>query len=205
MADFELETQLIKSKGLKYICGIDEAGRGPWAGPVVAAAVILNPDKIPNGLNDSKKLSEAKRNQLFEEIKQDAIDYNIAFIDSKIIDNINILQATFKAMLQAALSLKTKPQFLLIDGNRDPKIGIETQTIIKGDSKSFSIAAASILAKVARDKYMEEMDKEFPQYGFAKHKGYGVAAHHQAIIKHGPCPIHRMSFKPLKELTTNNF
>ncbi len=202
MADFELETQLIESKDLKYICGIDEAGRGPWAGPVVAAAVILNPNNIPEGLNDSKKLSEAKRNKLFEEIKTNAIDYNIAFIDTEIIDNINILQATFKAMSQAATGLKTKPQFLIIDGNRDPKIGIETQTIIKGDGKSFSIAAASILAKVARDKYMEEIDKEFPQYGFAKHKGYGVAAHHKAIIEHGPCPIHRMSFKPLKEFAT---
>ncbi len=203
MADFSIESEIYQSNPNAIVCGIDEAGRGPWAGPVVAAAVVLDPQNIPNQINDSKKLSERQRIRLYDEIRQTALGYNIEFIGSEIIDEINILQATFKAMYGACNGLKTRPTNLLIDGNRDPKIGIETQTIIKGDAISLSIAAASILAKVARDNFMCEIEKQFPQYGFAKHKGYGVKAHMDALSKHGPCPIHRFSFKPIKAIINN--
>jgi ribonuclease HII len=203
MADFEIEKSLMRERNFTHICGIDEAGRGPWAGPVVACAIILDKDNIPEGLDDSKKLSHKKREVLFEQIQQSAKSYSIKFIDAQIIDEINILQATFKAMNEAFASLNIIADYALIDGNRDPKIQCERQTIIKGDGKSVSIAAASILAKVARDRYMTQMDEIYPQYGFAQHKGYGVALHHDALKKYGPCPLHRTSFKPIKELISN--
>lgn len=203
MANFEFENEMMRSLNAQYICGIDEAGRGPWAGPVVAAAVIFDKNNIPNGLDDSKKLTQAKRDALVPIIKHSAIAFSVAFIDAEIIDEINILQATFKAMQSAFAGLSIKADGALIDGNRDPKIGIPTKTIIKGDSLSVSIAAASILAKTARDEYMIKAHEQFPQYGFDKHKGYGVPLHHEALKQHGPCPLHRTSFKPIKLLLNN--
>ena len=181
------------------ICGIDEAGRGPWAGPVSAAAVILDQAKIPQGLNDSKKLTEAKREALFPEIMATS-DVGIGLVSAQEIDDINILQATYLAMQRAIANLKSKPTLALIDGNRAPKLFCETQCIIGGDAKSLSIAAASIIAKVTRDHIMHDLDRIFPQYGFAKHKGYGTAQHAATLAKYGPCTEHRKSFKPIAAL-----
>jgi len=188
------------SSGHAIICGIDEAGRGPWAGPVCAAAVILDQRNIPQGLNDSKKLSEAKRDHLFPLIIATA-EVGIGLASAQEIDEINILQATYLAMGRAIEALKSRPTLALIDGNRAPKLFCATQTIIGGDAKSLSIAAASIIAKVTRDRLMIEMDKAFPAYGFAKHKGYGTAFHASALAQHGPCTEHRFSFAPIRKLT----
>ena len=177
-----------------FICGIDEAGRGPLAGPVYAAAVILPNDIIIKGINDSKKLSEKKREELFEEITEKAIAYNIFSVDEKRIDEINILNATYEAMNGAVNGLSTAPDFVLIDGNRISGMEIPHETVVKGDSKSISIAAASILAKVSRDRFICQMAEKYPEYGFEKHKGYGTKAHNEAILKYGPCPIHRRTF-----------
>ena len=186
------------AKGYKLICGVDEAGRGPLAGPVCAAAVIL-PEHIEiPGLNDSKKLSDKKRRELFPLIKEKAVAYGIALVDEKEIDRINILQATFLAMRRAVDSLSVKPSYVLIDGNRLPELDVPAEAIVKGDSRSASIAAASVLAKVTRDSYMEEMAQKYPAYSFDIHKGYGTKAHYAALSKYGPCPIHRMTF--LKKL-----
>lgn len=186
-------------KGFELICGVDEAGRGPLAGPVCAAAVILPRDLEIEGLNDSKKLSDKRRRALFDIITEQAVAYGIAMVDEKTIDEINILQATFLAMRQAVEQLSVQPSLALVDGNREPDFGgIPVQTIIKGDSLSANIAAASILAKVTRDRFMEEQDAIYPQYGFAVHKGYGTQAHYAALREFGPCPIHRMTF--LKKL-----
>ena len=186
-------------KGVDLICGVDEAGRGPLAGPVCAAAVILPRDLEIEGLNDSKKLSDKRRRALYDIITEQAVAYGIAMVDEKTIDEINILQATFLAMRQAVEQLSVKPSLALVDGNREPDFGeIPVQTIIKGDSLSANIAAASILAKVTRDHFMEEQDANYPQYGFAVHKGYGTQAHYAALREFGPCPIHRMTF--LKKL-----
>ena len=186
-------------KGFDLICGVDEAGRGPLAGPVCAAAVILPRDLEIEGLNDSKKLSDKRRRTLYDIITEQAIAYGIAMVDEKTIDEINILQATFLAMRQAVEQLSVKPSLALVDGNREPDFGdVPVQTIIKGDSLSANIAAASILAKVTRDRFMEEQDAIYPQYGFAVHKGYGTQAHYAALREYGPCPIHRMTF--LKKL-----
>ena len=182
-------------KGYDVICGVDEAGRGPLAGPVCAAAVILPRGIEIEGLNDSKKLTDKKRRELYDIICEKAIAYGIAFADHKEIDEINILQATFLAMRRAVEQLSVKPQLALVDGNRDPLLdGIEVKTIVKGDSLSASIAAASILAKVTRDRYMEEQAEIYPQYGFSVHKGYGTKAHYAALTQYGACPIHRLSF-----------
>ena len=181
-------------KGVQVICGVDEAGRGPLAGPVCAAAVILPPNADIPGLNDSKKLSDKKRRELYPIIKEQAIAYGIAFVDHEKIDEINILQATYMAMGQAIAQLSVKPDLALIDGNRAADFGVPTETVVHGDSLSASIAAASVLAKVSRDDYMLEMAKEYPQYGFEIHKGYGTKAHYAAITEHGTSPIHRMSF-----------
>ncbi len=181
------------------ICGIDEAGRGPWAGPVVASAVVLNQNNFPQGLNDSKKLSHEKREALFDPIKISA-DVGIGVVSAAEIDEINILQATYLAMRRAMENLKAKPTLALIDGNRAPPLTCNVQTIIKGDGLSLSIAAASIIAKVTRDRIMVEMDKQFPDYGFAQHKGYGTAAHARALTQFGPCAEHRKSFKPIATL-----
>ena len=181
------------------ICGIDEAGRGPWAGPVCAAAVILDQMRIPAGLNDSKKLTEAKRERLYPEIMRAAV-VGVGLVSAAEIDEINILQATYLAMQRAVAALKGKPTLALIDGNRAPKLFCATQTIIGGDGKSLSIAAASIIAKVTRDRLMIEMDAVYPAYGFARHKGYGTAAHAAALAKYGPCTEHRRSFAPIRVL-----
>ena len=182
-------------EGIDLVCGVDEAGRGPLAGPVCAAAVILPRDLEIEGLNDSKKLSDKRRRDLYEVITEQAISYGIAMVDEKVIDEINILQATFLAMRQAVLQLSEKPALALVDGNREPDFGdIPIKTIIKGDSLSANIAAASILAKVTRDRFMEEQDAIYPQYGFCVHKGYGTKAHYEALRTYGPCPIHRRSF-----------
>lgn len=176
------------------ICGIDEAGRGPFAGPVVAGAVILDPEKEILYLNDSKKLSEKRREELYEEIMEKAIAVSVGIVDSRTIDEINILQATYLAMQKAIAGLAPQPGFILADAVTIPKITIPQTGIIKGDAKSISIAAGSIIAKVTRDRLMYEYDKKYPEYGFASHKGYGTAAHIAAIKEYGPLDIHRRSF-----------
>ena len=181
-----------------WICGIDEAGRGPLAGPVVAGAVILPKDCEILFLNDSKKLSEKKREELFSEIQEKAIAWNVGIVGPDVIDEINILQATYEAMRQAVAGLSVQPELLLNDAVTIPGLDIQQIPIIKGDAKSVSIAAASIMAKVTRDHMMDEYDTLFPEYGFKKHKGYGPAAHRAAILDDGPTPIHRRSF--LKKL-----
>ena len=182
-------------EGFSLICGVDEAGRGPLAGPVCAAAVILPPDLELEGLNDSKKLSEKRREALYPLICEQALAYGIAFASEQEIDELNILQATFLAMRRAVEQLGQKPDLALVDGNREPDFGgIPVRTIIKGDSRSANIAAASILAKVTRDRFMLEQDAVYPQYGFAVHKGYGTQKHYAALREFGPCPIHRRSF-----------
>lgn len=183
-----------KADGYDIVCGIDEAGRGPLAGPVCAAAVILPDGCIIEGVNDSKKLTEKKREQLFDVIKETAVAYSIATADEKEIDEINILQATYLAMNRAFQGLNLKPDMALVDGNCDPGLGIPTRMIVKGDANSMSIAAASILAKVTRDRFMLEMDKKYPQYQFAKHKGYGTKLHYEMVDKYGASEIHRMTF-----------
>jgi ribonuclease HII len=181
-------------KGIKLICGVDEAGRGPLAGPVCAAAVILPPNIDIPGLNDSKKLTDKRRRELFPIIKEQAIAYGIGLSSHEEIDQINILQATYLAMERALAQLSMKPELALIDGNRAKDFGIPVQTVVKGDSRSASIAAASILAKVTRDDLMLHSAGEYPQYQFDVHKGYGTKAHYAALMEHGPSPIHRMSF-----------
>ena len=176
------------------ICGIDEAGRGPLAGPVVAGAVILPKDEVIYYLNDSKKLSEKKREELFPVIQEKAVAWGVGIVSPSVIDEINILQATYQAMREAIASLSVVPDLLLNDAVKIPGVEMMQVPIIKGDAKSASIAAASILAKVTRDHMMEEYDKLYPEYGFAKHKGYGTKAHMDAIRRFGPCPIHRRSF-----------
>lgn len=177
-----------------YLCGIDEAGRGPLAGPVVAGAVILPKDCVIYYLNDSKKLSEKRREALYLEIQEKAVAWNVGIVGPETIDEINILQATYEAMRRAVAGLSTEPDLLLNDAVTIPGIETGQVPIIKGDAKSVSIAAASVLAKVTRDRMMAEYDKLFPEYGFAKHKGYGTAAHIAAIREFGPCPIHRRTF-----------
>ena len=181
-------------KGVKIICGVDEAGRGPLAGPVCAAAVILPANVEIPGLNDSKKLSDKKRRELYPIIKEQAIAYGIAFADHSEIDEINILQATYLAMERAINQLSVKPDLVLVDGNRAKDFGIPVETVIHGDSLSASIAAASVLAKVTRDDYMLKMAEEYPGYDFEIHKGYGTKAHYAALTVKGPSPIHRMTF-----------
>ena len=177
--------------GIKLVCGVDEAGRGPLAGPVCAAAVILPPGLEIPGLNDSKKLTDKKRRELYDIMIEQAVSYGIAFASEQEIDEINILQATFLAMERAIQKLSPQPELALIDGNRTKDFGLPVRTIVKGDSLSASIAAASILAKVTRDRLMEEYDAQYPQYGFAVHKGYGTKRHYEALRAFGPSPIHR--------------
>ncbi|MBP3737331.1 MAG: ribonuclease HII [Lachnospiraceae bacterium] len=196
MRSFENETaSRILGRGLPFsICGIDEAGRGPLAGPVAAAAVILPPDRDISFLNDSKKLSPKKRDELFDVICAEAVASSVTLIDAQRIDEINILQATYEAMRQAVSGLQTRPDVLVNDAVTIPGIDLPQAAVVKGDAKCISVAAASILAKVTRDRLMEEYDALYPGYGFAKHKGYGTAAHIEAIRTLGPCPIHRRSF-----------
>ena len=182
------------AEGFAVVCGVDEAGRGPLAGPVCAAAVVLPRETVIEGLNDSKKLTDQKRRALYDVITERAVAYGIAFASEQEIDEINILQATFLAMERAMQKLSVHPQLALIDGNRAKDFGLPVRTIVHGDSLSASIAAASILAKVTRDQLMEELDGEYPQYGFAVHKGYGTKRHYEALREFGPCPIHRRTF-----------
>lgn len=192
--DFTIELAAMR-KGAKLVCGIDEAGRGPWAGPVVAAAVVLDPGSIPQGLNDSKALNEAQREALYAPIMASArVGIGIAEVER--IDRDNILQATFWAMAEAMRQLDGVA-LALVDGNRAPHLPCPVETIIKGDGRSLSIAAASIVAKVTRDRIMLGHDARYPQYGFARHKGYGTAFHRQALERHGPSPLHRRSFAPI--------
>lgn len=190
---WKIERELT-AEGIGPICGCDEAGAGPLAGPVYAAAVILPPELVIEGLDDSKKLTEKKREQLYEIITQKALAWAVAYVSHREIDEINILNARMKTMELAINALEIKPALALIDGNRSSGITTPNRTIIHGDSLSASIAAASILAKVSRDRLMVELDKTYPQYGFARHKGYGTKAHYEALREYGPCEIHRMTF-----------
>ena len=191
--DYSIEEKLWSEK--KLPSGLDEAGRGPLAGPVVAAAVIINKNRLIQNLNDSKKLSETKRLELYESIVKSSLSYSTGIIDSKEIDEINILRATLKAMKIAVDKLCFKPDFLLIDGNIKIQLPIHQKTIIKGDTKCASIAAASIIAKVTRDNLMKRYDKKYPEYNFLQHKGYPTKKHLELLKTYGPCPIHRKSFK----------
>jgi len=192
-APFEIEKELMQ-RGYRLVAGVDEAGRGPLAGPVFAAAVILDPDDVIEGLDDSKKLTPKKRDMLYDEIKRRAAAWAICSSDEKKIDEMNILAATLDAMSRAIEGLSARPDFVIVDGNQTPPTDIGTMAVIKGDSRSASIAAASILAKVERDRFMDGLDGLYPQYGFKKHKGYPTAEHRAAIIEYGPSPVHRRSF-----------
>ena len=186
------------AQGHRLVCGVDEAGAGPPAGAVYAAAVILPAGWIPDGLNDSKKLTEKTRDRLFDEITANAVAWAVAWVGEREIDTINILNARMLAMDKAIRALDPAPDFALIDGNQNRGISVPNATLVKGDQLSASIAAASILAKVSRDRYITQLDAVYPEYGFARHKGYGTKAHYEALRTHGPCPIHRMTF--LKKL-----
>lgn len=201
MLSWSIENE-IKQKGYSFICGVDEAGRGPLAGPVCAAAVILPNSCDIEGLNDSKKLSEKKREKLFCEIKERAVSYCVEMVNNKEIDRINILQATYLAMRKAICGLDIKADYALIDGNSFKEIEIPFLCVVSGDAKSPSIAAASILAKVTRDRYMKEQAEIYKNYGFEKHKGYGTKAHYDAILQYGECELHRKTF--LKKFYENN-
>lgn len=193
MLDFTYETEA-HEKGYTVVCGVDEAGRGPLAGPVFAAAVILPDGYSHEILNDSKKLSEKKRDTVYDDIVRDAVAYSVGIATEKEIDEINILNATFLAMKRAVDGLSVKPDLAYIDGNQYPKTGVAEVTIIKGDSKCMSVAAASIIAKVSRDRFMMKVAEEYPQYEFSKHKGYGTKLHYEMIEKYGVSPVHRRSF-----------
>ena len=192
--DWLLYENELKEKGYRYICGVDEAGRGPLAGEVYAAAVILKADEIIEGVNDSKKLSEKKRDVLFKTIQEKALAYSVAFASVEEIEEMNILQATLLAMKRAVETLNITPDYAIIDGNKIPNLTVPCQAIVKGDAKSMSIASASILAKVSRDRKMKEYALQYPQYGFEKHKGYGTKIHIEALKQYGACAIHRQSF-----------
>lgn len=184
-----------RSQGISLLCGVDEAGRGPLAGPVCAAAVIFRPGEVPEGLNDSKKLSPKKREQLFDVICQKAYAYGIAYASVEEIEEINILQASFLAMRRAVAAMGVSPDFILIDGNRvPPQLNVPAQAVVSGDALSATIGAASVLAKVSRDRYMLELDKQYPEYSFSRHKGYGTALHYECIDRYGISPVHRRSF-----------
>lgn len=193
----EFENKAI-ANGYKAVCGVDEAGRGPLAGPVCAAAVILPEGVVIDGVNDSKKLTEKKREALFDVIREQALAYSIAYATVDEIEEINILNATMLAMRRAVDGLSVKADYAMIDGNKIPELNIDAECIVKGDARSMSIACASILAKVSRDRLLYKYAEEYPMYGFDKHKGYGTKSHREAILEYGPCPYHRKSF--LKKL-----
>ena len=199
MADMLEYEKKLWDAGYEFVAGVDEAGRGPLAGPVYAAAVIFPKGLVIDGVNDSKKLTEKKREQLYDVIKENAIAYSIVSVDEKEIDEINILNAAMKAFKMALDELSQKADFALLDGNIAPQMDIPYEAVVKGDAKVQAIAAASILAKVERDRYITEMDKIYPQYGFAKHKGYPTKDHKEAVAKYGPSPIHRLTFKGVSE------
>ena len=200
--EMEKRENELRLEGKKLIAGVDEAGRGPLAGRVYAAAVILDEKEKILGLDDSKKLSEKKREQLFYEIIEKAVAYSVAYADEKEIDEINILRATHLAMERAINGLSQAPEHIIIDGNSAPSLSLPFETMVKGDANSVSVAAASVLAKVSRDRYITELDSVYPEYGFKKHKGYGTKEHTSAILEHGVLPIHRKSF--LKKLLGEN-
>lgn len=197
MGDLFNDAMLEESADL--IAGVDEAGRGPLAGPVVAAAVILDPMRPIDGLRDSKKLTEASRERLAAEIKERALDWSVAHATVEEIDELNILHATMLAMKRAISGLTVRPSLVLVDGNRVPRIDLPVNAIIQGDDKIAAISAASIIAKTTRDHWLEELDERYPEYGFAKHKGYGTKEHLEALAKYGPLPVHRKSFGPVKQ------
>jgi len=197
--DWSAEAAMLKAER-GFVCGVDEVGRGPLAGPVVAAAVILKPEKIPAGLNDSKKLSEKKRNALYDLIMQEAVAVSVAEATVAEIDQINILQASLLAMRRAVERLDMVPGGALVDGNKDPNLGLPTRTLIKGDGRSLSIAAASIVAKVFRDRLMKNLAKDFPDYGWEQNAGYGVVKHMAALKLVGASPHHRRSFAPIRKI-----
>lgn len=191
----KIENEIYEKEHVEYICGIDEAGRGPLAGPVVVASVIMKPDSFIEGVNDSKKVSEKKREKLYEQIIEEAVSYSVGIIDQNEIDKINILNATKKGLTESIKSLKVKPERIIVDAlDKIDTCGIPYMSIVKGDAKCYSIAAASIIAKVTRDRIMRQWDEVYPMYGFARHKGYGTAAHIAAIKEYGLCPLHRRSF-----------
>ena len=190
---WQLENELYDG-GISTLCGVDEAGRGPLAGPVCAAAVILPRGLVIEGLNDSKKLTERRREQLYDEIKEKALHWDVAFAGVEEIETLNILGATYLAMNRAIAGLGVVPELALIDGNRAKGVEYDTRCVVGGDGKCADIAAASIMAKVTRDRLMRELDAQYPGYGFARHKGYGTAAHYAALRELGPCPAHRLSF-----------
>mgnify|MGYP004504774533 CR=1 FL=1 len=195
LIELKKQEKELENKGFKYICGIDEAGRGPLAGPVVVASVIMPEDSMIEGVNDSKKISEKKREKLYDQIIEEAICYGVGIIGQDEIDEINILNATKKGLTMSLKELTTKPDLIIVDAlTHIDTMGIPYESIIKGDAKCYSIAAASIIAKVTRDRIMREWDKVYPEYGFERHKGYGTAAHIAAIKEYGPCPIHRETF-----------
>ncbi len=195
MTNIEYDQAVRDSAGIRLLCGVDEAGRGPLAGPVYAAAVVFDPDHIPEGLDDSKKLSEKKREQLYDRIVDAAAAWCVASASVEEIEEVNILQATYRAMQRAVEGLSVPPELVLVDGNRlPPGLTAAAQTLVKGDALSASVAAASILAKVSRDRLMAELDRTYPEYAFAKHKGYGTALHMERIRTYGPSPVHRPSF-----------
>lgn len=191
----KIENEIYEKEHVEYICGIDEAGRGPLAGPVVVASVIMKPDSFIEGVNDSKKVTEKKREKLYEQIIEEAVSYSVGIIDQNEIDEINILNATKKGLTESIKGLKVKPERIIVDAlDKIDTCGIPYMPIVKGDAKCYSIAAASIIAKVTRDRIMRQWDEVYPMYGFAKHKGYGTAAHIAAIKEYGLCPLHRRSF-----------
>ena len=191
----KIENEIYEKEHVEYICGIDEAGRGPLAGPVVVASVIMKPDSFLEGVNDSKKVSEKKRETLYEQIIEEAVSYSVGIIDQNEIDEINILNATKKGLTESIKGLKVKPERIIVDAlDKIDTCGIPYMPIVKGDAKCYSIAAASIIAKVTRDRIMRQWDEVYPMYGFARHKGYGTAAHIAAIKEYGLCPLHRRSF-----------
>lgn len=194
MTDLYIYENTLRAEGYPLICGVDEAGRGPLAGPVCAGACILPAGLVIEGLNDSKKLSEKRREALYDQITEQALAWAVCLADEKTIDEINILQATYRAMRGAVERLSLRPDLCLVDGNRDPGLGLPTRTVVKGDASCASVAAASILAKVTRDRLMAAYDAQYPGYGFAVHKGYGTKAHYAAVAALGLCPIHRRSF-----------
>ncbi len=195
LIELKKQEKELRNKGFKYICGIDEAGRGPLAGPVVVASVIMPENSMIEGVNDSKKISEKKREKLYNQIIEEAICYGVGIIGQDEIDEINILNATKKGLTMSLKELTTKPDLIIVDAlTHIDTMGIPYESIIKGDAKCYSIAAASIIAKVTRDRIMREWDKVYPEYGFERHKGYGTAAHIAAIKEYGPCPIHRETF-----------
>ena len=191
----KIENEIYEKEHVEYICGIDEAGRGPLAGPVVVASVIMKPDSFIEGVNDSKKVSEKKREKLYEQIIEEAVSYSVGIIDQNEIDEINILNATKKGLTESIKGLRVKPERIIVDAlDKIDTCGIPYMPIVKGDAKCYSIAAASIIAKVTRDRIMRQWDEVYPMYGFSKHKGYGTAAHIAAIKEYGLCPLHRRSF-----------